>query len=87
MWLEVFHACKVDRQQAEDFAIEGLPLFETNIPDNYTFYGNITLEGDKKRNLYGSIMENGLAQLKMQKRMRNISLFCSITMKRCKAFV
>ena len=49
LWLEVFHTCKVDRQQVEDFAIEGLPLFETKIPDNYTFYENITLEGYKKR--------------------------------------
>lgn len=52
LWLEVFHTCKVDRQQAEDFAIEGLPLFETKIPDNYTFYENITLEGYKKRANY-----------------------------------
>lgn len=29
LWLEVFHTCKVDRKQAEDFAIESLPLFET----------------------------------------------------------
>ena len=49
LWLEVFHTCKVDRKQAEDFAIEGLPLFETKIPDTYTFYENITLEGYKKR--------------------------------------
>lgn len=49
LWLEVFHTCKVDRKQAEDFAIERLPLFETKIPDTYTFYENITLEGYKKR--------------------------------------
>lgn len=49
LWVEVFHTCKVDRQQAEDFAIEGLPLFETKIPNNYTFYENISLEGYKKR--------------------------------------
>ena len=49
LWLEVFHTCKVDRKQAEDFAIEGLPLIKTKIPDTYTFYENITLEGYKKR--------------------------------------
>lgn len=49
LWLEVFHTCKVDRRQAEDFAIEGLTLFETKIPDDYTFYENITLEGYAKR--------------------------------------
>ena len=49
LWFEVFHTCRVDRRQAEDFAIEGRTLFETKIPDNYIFDEDMSLEDYLKR--------------------------------------
>lgn len=49
LWVEVFHTCKVDSKQAEDFAIANEPLFEYKVPDYYNFVNNISLEGYEKR--------------------------------------
>jgi hypothetical protein len=49
LWVEVFHTCKVDSKQAEDFAIANEPLFEYKVPDSYNFVDNISLQGYEKR--------------------------------------
>ena len=49
LWFEVYHTCRVDRNQAEDFAIENKTLFEFKIPETSCFYDYITDEGYIKR--------------------------------------
>ena len=49
LWFEVFHTCKVDYQQAEDFAIANKTLFEYKVSKNYSFYDKISEEGYEKR--------------------------------------
>lgn len=49
LWFEVFHTCKVDYQQAEDFAIANKTLFEYKVSKNYGFYDKISEEGYEKR--------------------------------------
>ena len=49
LWFEIFHTCKVDYQQAEDFAIANKTLFEYKVYDYYNFYDNISEEGYEKR--------------------------------------
>ena len=52
LWFEVFHTCKVDSKQAEDFAIANEPLFEYKVPGFFNFVDNISLEGYEKRKLF-----------------------------------
>ena len=52
LWFEVFHTCKVDSKQAEDFAIANETLFEYKVPNFFNFVNNISLEGYEKRKLF-----------------------------------
>ena len=52
LWFEVFHTCKVDSKQAEDFAIANETLFEYKVPNCFNFVNNISLEGYEKRKLF-----------------------------------
>ena len=47
--LKLFHTCKVDSKQAEDFAIANETLFEYKVPNFFNFVNNISLEGYEKR--------------------------------------
>lgn len=49
LWFEIFHTCKVDSKQAEDFAIANETLFEYKIPQFFNVADNISLEGYEKR--------------------------------------
>ena len=49
LWFEVFHTCKVEYRQAEDFAIANKTLFEYKVSKNYSFYDKISEEGYEKR--------------------------------------
>lgn len=49
LWFELFHTCKVDSKQAEDFSIDNKTLFEYKIPNSFFFYDNITEEGYEMR--------------------------------------
>ena len=51
LWVELFHTCKVDSKQAEDFAVENKALFEYKIPHNCSFFDNISEEGYERRKL------------------------------------
>ena len=51
LWFEIFHTCKVDSKQAEDFAIENKALFEYKVPEFFNFVDNISEEGYEKRKL------------------------------------
>lgn len=51
LWFEIFHTCRVDSKQAEDFAIENETLFEYKILQCYNFVNNISMEGYEKRKL------------------------------------
>lgn len=56
LWFEIFHTCKVDYQQAEDFAIANKTLFEYKVSDYYNFFDNISEEGyEKRKNMIRSI--------------------------------
>ena len=63
LWFEVFHTCKVDYQQAEDFAIANKTLFEYKVSKNYSFYDKISEEGyEKRKAMLSSIYStNGIA--------------------------
>ncbi len=63
LWFEVFHTCKVDYQQAEDFAIANKTLFEYKVSKNYSFYDKISEEGYEKRKamLSGIYSTKGIA--------------------------
>lgn len=65
LWFEVFHTCKVDKKQAEDFNIENKTLFEFKIPDSFSFFDNITEEGYAKRQefLKDKYSDNGVKGL------------------------
>lgn len=52
LWFELYHTCKVDSKQAEDFAIENKALFEYKIPQFYNIFDNISEEGYEKRKLF-----------------------------------
>ena len=41
LWFEIYHTCRVDSKQAEDFAIERQSLFEYKVPSNCTISDNI----------------------------------------------
>lgn len=60
--IEVFHRCKVDSKQAEDFAIANQVLFEYKVSKYFTFCDNITQEGYDKRvaSIAMKIKTNGL---------------------------
>lgn len=62
LWFEIFHTCRVDSKQAEDFAIENKPLFEYKVPHSCNFVNNISLEGYEKRklSLIKKYKENGI---------------------------
>lgn len=49
LWFEIFHTCKVDYEQAVNFAIENKTLFEYKVGDFFSFYDNISVEGYEKR--------------------------------------
>ena len=55
LWFEIFHTCKVDYEQAVNFAIENKTLFEYKVGDFFSFYDNISEEG-----LYSSRRSTGL---------------------------
>lgn len=62
LWFEIFHTCRVDSKQAEDFSVENKPLFEYKVPDSYNIVNNISLEGYEKRklSLARKYMEKGI---------------------------
>ena len=62
LWLEIFHSCKVDYEQAENFAIENKTLFEYKVNDDYNFFNNISEEGYEKRKKYieGKYCQKGI---------------------------
>lgn len=49
LWFEVYHTCKVDYVQAEDFAIANKTLFEFKIAQGFEFSDYISEEGYEKR--------------------------------------
>lgn len=62
IFFEIYHTCKVDYPQSEDFAIEHYPLFEYRVYDYYNFDLCRSKEGFEKRKAFvkDSYMKNEL---------------------------
>lgn len=65
LWFEIYHTCKVDSKQAEDFAIERQPLFEYKVASNCIISDNIksineySQQVEKLANRYATQCING----------------------------